>query len=81
MDVSPCVIERLLARGPNQTKAYADGIAGQCSLWVDTVEKVSAKEIDFLNQDCAFGLDRESMLLGDPRKILFRRHRVRTDKT
>src|SRR5271170_2157107 len=29
-----CVIERLLASGPNQTQAYADGIAGQCPLWV-----------------------------------------------
>jgi hypothetical protein len=30
MDASPCVIELLLARGSNQTEAYADGIAGQC---------------------------------------------------
>ena len=28
----PRVIERLLAEGPNQTEAYADGIAGQWSL-------------------------------------------------
>jgi hypothetical protein len=34
MDVSPCVIERLLAGEPNQTEAYADGIAGQCPLCI-----------------------------------------------
>src|ERR1700733_9050513 len=32
MDVFPCVIERLLARGPSQTESYADGIAGQWPL-------------------------------------------------
>jgi hypothetical protein len=30
MDVSPYVIERQWAKGPSQTEAYADGIAGQC---------------------------------------------------
>jgi hypothetical protein len=35
MDVSPYVIERQLAKRPSQTEAYADGIAGQCPLWVD----------------------------------------------
>jgi hypothetical protein len=33
LDIGFAVIEPLLARGPNQTEAYADGIAGQYPLW------------------------------------------------
>jgi hypothetical protein len=57
----------------------------------DAVEKVSAKKLwnsnlkrwnpanRFLNQDCAFVLGLESMLLRDPLKILFQQHRPAAD--
>jgi hypothetical protein len=60
----------------------------KCPLRIDAVEKVGGmpsvrnKRIvgdDFLNRSCALGLRLESILLGDPLKILFQQYRPLAD--
>jgi hypothetical protein len=59
-----------------------------CPLRVDAVEKVGGMPLarnnqimgaNFLNQSCAFDARLESILLGDPFKILFQQHRSLAD--
>src|SRR5208283_2914277 len=60
-----------------------------CPLRVDAVEKVASvplarnnriEETDILNRSYAFDSGFESMLLGDPPKILFQQYRLKADK-
>jgi hypothetical protein len=60
----------------------------ECPNWVDAAEKGLSMSparnyrisgADILNRSCAFDADLESILLGDPPKILFQQHRSLAD--